>query len=68
MLLHYAATGKSWEEIEKNLLSGQKYIPSQLILQVNSVITASGLSKKFPVFNNLFKIAHKGEKGFFLLA
>lgn len=67
MLLYDAATGKSWEEIEKNLLSGQNYIPSQLILQVNNVIAAKGLSKKFPVFRNLFKIAHKGEKGFVLL-
>ena len=67
--MHYYITPQqaSLGRNEKNLLSAKIYSIA-IDSQVNSVITASGLSKKFPVFNNLFKIAHKGEKGFFLLA
>ena len=57
MLYHNPKSpGKSWGEIEKELLSGQKLHASILIKQINEILRKGGLLQAFPVFNNLYKI------------
>ncbi len=58
---------KSWGEIEKELLSGQKLHASILIKQINEILKKRGLLKTFPLFKSLYKIAYEGEKGFVLV-
>ena len=60
-------TGKSWDEIEKELLSGQKLYASILLKQINEILKKRGVLKKFPLFDNLYKIAYEGETGLVLL-
>jgi glycerol-3-phosphate dehydrogenase (NAD+) len=54
--------GKSWEQIEKELLNGQSLQGTLTSLELHKVLTASRVDfeSDFPLFNNIHKIAFQG--------
>lgn len=59
----YAAAGgsKSLEEIEAELLAGQKLQGTLTAKEVNHVLKMKGLEHEFPLFTVVYKIAYEGE-------
>lgn len=54
--------GKSWEQIEKELLNGQSLQGTLTSMELHKVLTASGVDFEgdFPLFKNIYEIAFQG--------
>mmetsp|Transcript_21495 Transcript_21495/g.25889 ORF Transcript_21495/g.25889 Transcript_21495/m.25889 type:complete len:115 (+) Transcript_21495:1-345(+) len=50
---------KSWEELEKELLNGQKLQGVLTCQEVQQLIHAKGWEKQFPLFTTIHKIVNK---------
>lgn len=57
----FAKTGRSWDEIEAELLGGQKLQGTLTAKEVNTVLSRAGAEsqEKYPLFNMIYKIMMK---------
>lgn len=55
-----AKTGKSVEELEKEMLKGQKLQGPHTSAQVYRILKQNGLLDKFPLFTVVYQICHEG--------
>ncbi|CAK9023218.1 Glycerol-3-phosphate dehydrogenase 1-like protein [Durusdinium trenchii] len=53
----FVKTGKSWEQIEEELLNGQKLQGTLTSMELQKVLAAKQVEEQFPLFTNIFKIA-----------
>ncbi|XP_078538551.1 glycerol-3-phosphate dehydrogenase 1-like protein isoform X1 [Lissotriton helveticus] len=56
----FAKTGKSIEELEKEMLNGQKLQGPQASAEVYKILKQKNLSEKFPLFIAVYKICYEG--------
>lgn len=56
----FVKTGKSIEELEQDMLNGQKLQGPETAIEVNAMLKAKGLEDKFPLFTAVYRIC-KGE-------
>ncbi|XP_018602674.1 glycerol-3-phosphate dehydrogenase [NAD(+)], cytoplasmic [Scleropages formosus] len=56
----FARTGKSIEELEKEMLNGQKLQGPATAAEVNHILKHKNLVEKFPLFNAVHQICHQG--------
>lgn len=57
----FIRTGKSWHEIEKNLLKGQKLQGTSTCRDVYAFLTSQGKREQFPLFTTVYEIADCGK-------
>ncbi|XP_063076514.1 glycerol-3-phosphate dehydrogenase 1a [Engraulis encrasicolus] len=58
----FAKTGKSIEELEKEMLNGQKLQGPATAAEVHQILKLKGLQDKFPLFNAVYEICYQGRK------
>ncbi|XP_071291432.1 LOW QUALITY PROTEIN: glycerol-3-phosphate dehydrogenase [NAD(+)], cytoplasmic-like [Agelaius tricolor] len=56
----FARTGKSIEELEKEMLNGQKLQGPQTSAEVYKILKQKDLLHKFPLFTTIYKICYEG--------
>ncbi|KAG7269263.1 hypothetical protein CRUP_024890 [Coryphaenoides rupestris] len=56
----FAKTGKSIEELEKEMLNGQKLQGPATAAEVNHILKLKNLIDKFPLFNAVYQICYQG--------
>jgi len=56
----FVLTGKSFEQLEKELLNGQKLQGTLTAKEMYSVLKRKGLEKEFPLFTIVYRIAFEG--------
>ena len=56
----FARTGKSIEELEKEMLKGQKLQGPHTSAQVYRILKQKGLLDEFPLFTVVYQICHEG--------
>jgi len=56
----FAKTGKSIEELEKEMLNGQKLQGPATAAEVNHILKNKSLVEKFPLFNEVYQICFNG--------
>ncbi|CAB4478096.1 NAD-dependent glycerol-3-phosphate dehydrogenase [Rhizophagus irregularis] len=56
----FVVTGKSFEQLEKELLNGQKLQGTLTAKEIYSVLQRKGLEKEFPLFTTVYKIVSEG--------
>ncbi|XP_075068485.1 glycerol-3-phosphate dehydrogenase 1-like protein [Mixophyes fleayi] len=57
----FVKTGKSIEELEQEMLNGQKLQGPQTSAEVYRILQQKGLVDKFPLFNAVYQICYKGK-------
>ena len=57
----FAKGGRSWAEIERDLLNGQKLQGTITSKDVHVVLQAKGLTDQFPLFTRIHDIAFEGK-------
>lgn len=57
----FIVTGKSLEELEAEMLNGQKLQGPQTALEVNKMLKGEGLEERYPLFTAIYKICYEGE-------
>jgi len=57
----FVKTGKSWDELEAEILDGQKLQGTLTAKEVYEVLRRAGLLSEFPFFHTVYKIAFEGE-------
>lgn len=55
----FVKTGKTIEELEKELLNGQKMQGQQTAEEVFMMLQKQGMEEKFPLFVSIYRICHK---------
>lgn len=58
--MEFVKTGKSMEQLEKELLSGQKLQGAATALEVHELLTARDLVREFPLFTAVYRIVYEG--------
>ncbi|XP_039531108.1 glycerol-3-phosphate dehydrogenase 1a isoform X2 [Pimephales promelas] len=56
----FAKTGKSLEELEKEMLNGQKLQGPATAAEVHTILKNKGILDKFPLFNAVYEICYEG--------
>ncbi|XP_041097643.1 glycerol-3-phosphate dehydrogenase [NAD(+)], cytoplasmic [Polyodon spathula] len=56
----FSKTGKSIEELEKEMLNGQKLQGPQTAAEVHRILASKNLVDKFPLFNAVYQICYEG--------
>ncbi|NXI80754.1 GPD1L protein, partial [Rhipidura dahli] len=56
----FARTGKSIEELEKEMLNGQKLQGPQTSAEVYKILKQKNMLDKFPLFTTIYKICYEG--------
>ncbi|KAK6466874.1 glycerol-3-phosphate dehydrogenase [Huso huso] len=56
----FSKTGKSIEELEKEMLNGQKLQGPQTSAEVHRILAHKNLVDKFPLFNAVYQICYEG--------
>ncbi|KAG5838998.1 hypothetical protein ANANG_G00229690 [Anguilla anguilla] len=56
----FAKTGKSIEELEKEMLNGQKLQGPATAAEVHHILTLKNMVHKFPLFNAVYQICYQG--------
>ncbi|XP_056628830.1 glycerol-3-phosphate dehydrogenase 1a [Triplophysa dalaica] len=56
----FAKTGKSLEELEKEMLNGQKLQGPATAAEIHTILKNKGLLDKFPLFNGVYEICYEG--------
>jgi glycerol-3-phosphate dehydrogenase (NAD+) len=56
----FARTGKPIEQLEAELLNGQKLQGTLTAQEVNEFLKARGMQKEFPLFNTVYRIIYEG--------
>nr|XP_006629312.1 PREDICTED: glycerol-3-phosphate dehydrogenase [NAD(+)], cytoplasmic [Lepisosteus oculatus] len=56
----FAKTGKTIEQLEKEMLNGQKLQGPLTSAEVNQILSHKNLLHKFPLFNAIYQICYKG--------
>ncbi|XP_074082043.1 glycerol-3-phosphate dehydrogenase [NAD(+)], cytoplasmic [Macrotis lagotis] len=56
----FARTGKSIEQLEKELLNGQKLQGPQTARELHSILKHKGLVDKFPLFMAVYQVCYEG--------
>lgn len=56
----FVTTGKPWEELEQELLGGQKLQGTLTAFEVHKVLEATNDVDEFPFFKRVYEIAYKG--------
>ncbi|KAG7261178.1 hypothetical protein CRUP_030667 [Coryphaenoides rupestris] len=56
----FARTGKSMEELERDLLNGQKLQGPATAEQVHRILQQKGLMDRFPLFTAVYQICYEG--------
>jgi len=58
----FVKTGESWDQIEKELLNGQKLQGTGTCEELHHVLTSAGVNmeKDYPLFRNIYNIAFQG--------
>ncbi|XP_075407828.1 glycerol-3-phosphate dehydrogenase [NAD(+)], cytoplasmic isoform X2 [Tenrec ecaudatus] len=57
----FARTGKSIEQLEKEMLNGQKLQGPQTAQELHSILQHKGLVDKFPLFTAVYKVCYEGQ-------
>uniref|UniRef100_A0A2I3RUW7 Glycerol-3-phosphate dehydrogenase [NAD(+)] n=3 Tax=Homininae TaxID=207598 RepID=A0A2I3RUW7_PANTR len=57
----FARTGKSIEQLEKELLNGQKLQGPETARELHSILQHKGLVDKFPLFMAVYKVCYEGQ-------
>ncbi|XP_063110799.1 glycerol-3-phosphate dehydrogenase [NAD(+)], cytoplasmic isoform X1 [Cavia porcellus] len=57
----FARTGKSIEQLEKEMLNGQKLQGPQTARELHSILQHKGLVDKFPLFMAVYKVCYEGQ-------
>ncbi|KAM6154771.1 glycerol-3-phosphate dehydrogenase [NAD(+)], cytoplasmic isoform 1-T1 [Erethizon dorsatum] len=57
----FARTGKSIEQLEKEMLNGQKLQGPQTARELHSILQNKGLVDKFPLFMAVYKVCYEGQ-------
>ncbi|KAG8509180.1 Glycerol-3-phosphate dehydrogenase [NAD(+)], cytoplasmic [Galemys pyrenaicus] len=57
----FAKTGKSIEQLEKEMLNGQKLQGPQTARELHSILQHKGLVDKFPLFMAVYKVCYEGQ-------
>ncbi|KAF7708780.1 glycerol-3-phosphate dehydrogenase 1-like protein [Silurus meridionalis] len=57
----YVTTGKTIQELEKEMLNGQKLQGPLTSAEVNNILKQKGLVEKFPLFTAVYKICFEGK-------
>lgn len=57
----FVRTGKSLEQLEVEMLDGQKLQGPHTALQVNKLLQEKQLQKEFPLFTSIYRICYEGE-------
>uniref|UniRef100_A0A2K6AWZ5 Glycerol-3-phosphate dehydrogenase [NAD(+)] n=1 Tax=Macaca nemestrina TaxID=9545 RepID=A0A2K6AWZ5_MACNE len=57
----FARTGKSIEQLEKEMLNGQKLQGPETARELHSILQHKGLVDKFPLFMAVYKVCYKGQ-------
>ncbi|EGV93605.1 Glycerol-3-phosphate dehydrogenase [NAD+], cytoplasmic [Cricetulus griseus] len=57
----FARTGKSIEQLEKEMLNGQKLQGPQTARELHSILQHKGLVDKFPLFTAVYKVCYEGQ-------
>ncbi|NXY47242.1 GPDA dehydrogenase, partial [Ceuthmochares aereus] len=57
----FARTGKSIEELEKEMLNGQKLQGPQTSAEVYKILKQKNMLDKFPLFTTIYKICYEGQ-------
>lgn len=58
--MEFVKTGKSMDQLEKELLSGQKLQGAATALEVNELLRERDLVDKFPLFTAVYRIVYEG--------
>ncbi|XP_044533556.1 glycerol-3-phosphate dehydrogenase [NAD(+)], cytoplasmic isoform X2 [Gracilinanus agilis] len=56
----FARTGKSIEQLEKEMLNGQKLQGPQTARELHSILKHKGLVDKFPLFTAVYQVCYEG--------
>uniref|UniRef100_G1SYK0 Glycerol-3-phosphate dehydrogenase NAD-dependent C-terminal domain-containing protein n=2 Tax=Oryctolagus cuniculus TaxID=9986 RepID=G1SYK0_RABIT len=56
----FARTGKTIEELEKEMLNGQKLQGPQTSAEVYRILSQKGLTDRFPLFTAVYQICYEG--------
>ena len=64
----FARTGKKWEEIEKELLSGQTLQGSKVVKQLRDFLDKNNAAKDFPCFTKISRVSFEGENPMVLIS
>ncbi|CAG8500306.1 16631_t:CDS:2 [Funneliformis caledonium] len=56
----HVLTGKSFDQLEKELLNGQKLQGTLTAKELNMVLKRKGLEREFPLFTTIYKISFEG--------
>ncbi|ORY40941.1 NAD-dependent glycerol-3-phosphate dehydrogenase [Rhizoclosmatium globosum] len=56
----HVLTGKSFEELEKELLNGQKLQGTLTAREIFMILEPKGLTKEFPLFTQVYRICYEG--------
>ncbi len=57
----FAKTGKSFDELEKEMLNGQKLQGTLTAKELYKVLEENHLIKEFPLFCKVYRIVYEGE-------
>uniref|UniRef100_I7GP10 Glycerol-3-phosphate dehydrogenase [NAD(+)] n=1 Tax=Macaca fascicularis TaxID=9541 RepID=I7GP10_MACFA len=57
----FARTGKSIEQLEKEMLDGQKLQGPETARELHSILQHKGLVDKFPLFMAVYKVCYEGQ-------
>ncbi|KAM5287671.1 glycerol-3-phosphate dehydrogenase [NAD(+)], cytoplasmic isoform 1-T1 [Ctenodactylus gundi] len=57
----FARTGKSIEQLEKEMLNGQKLQGPQTARELHSILQHKGMVDKFPLFMAVYKVCYEGQ-------
>uniref|UniRef100_A0A8C5XEN7 Glycerol-3-phosphate dehydrogenase [NAD(+)] n=1 Tax=Microcebus murinus TaxID=30608 RepID=A0A8C5XEN7_MICMU len=57
----FARTGKSIEQLEKEMLNGQKLQGPQTARELHSILQHKGLVEKFPLFMAVYRVCYEGQ-------
>lgn len=58
----HVLTGKSFEELERELLGGQKLQGIGTAKEIHQILAAKGLESEFPLFTAIYRICYEGIK------
>ena len=64
----FARTGKKWQEIEKELLSGQVLQGSKIVKQLRDFLDKNEATKDFPCLSKISKVSFEGENPMVLIS
>jgi glycerol-3-phosphate dehydrogenase (NAD+) len=55
----HVLTGKSFEELENEMLNGQKLQGTLTSRETHEILAKKGLTEKFPLFTNVYRIVYE---------